>query len=197
MLRVSRRELPGRKAKRRSGEARPKRQRKNPAAGSGRQRKLPERSRACRSAYGPWSRNSPHEHQSSLPRKSRRTERRPFRVEFFPGRGVIVLQTSRNSLETLGLDLCKPHEGPLIGLLRCASKNNEVIEYALSRSLTPALVAEAGTGFAGRNRRTPSAALSVASAVLRRLPLVPEFDCCFYESITVRLRPARVVAIAQ
>ncbi len=31
---------------------------------------------------------------------------------------------------------------PAIGVLLCAFKNDEVIEYALSRSLTPALIAE-------------------------------------------------------
>src|SRR3989338_1035630 len=36
----------------------------------------------------------------------------------------------------------KPHEQPALGLLLCASKDNEVVEYALSRSLSPALVAE-------------------------------------------------------
>ena len=45
-------------------------------------------------------------------------------------------------LEALDRDLRKPHEGPSIGVLLCASKDNEVVEYALSRSLSPALVAE-------------------------------------------------------
>jgi predicted nuclease of restriction endonuclease-like (RecB) superfamily len=34
------------------------------------------------------------------------------------------------------------HENPAIGLLLCASKDSEVVEYALSRTLSPALVAE-------------------------------------------------------
>lgn len=45
-------------------------------------------------------------------------------------------------LEALDRDLRKPNEGPPIGVLLCASKNSEVVEYALSRSLSPALVAE-------------------------------------------------------
>lgn len=45
-------------------------------------------------------------------------------------------------LEALDRDVKKPHERPSIGLLLCASKNNEVVEYALSRSLSPALIAE-------------------------------------------------------
>lgn len=45
-------------------------------------------------------------------------------------------------LEALDRDVRKPHEGPSIGVLLCASKDTEVVEYALSRSLSPALVAE-------------------------------------------------------
>ena len=44
-------------------------------------------------------------------------------------------------LEALDRDVRKPHENPVIGLLLCASKDNEVVEYALSRTLSPALVA--------------------------------------------------------
>jgi hypothetical protein len=36
----------------------------------------------------------------------------------------------------------KPHERPSIGVSLCATKDNEVVEYALSRSMSPALVAE-------------------------------------------------------
>jgi len=36
----------------------------------------------------------------------------------------------------------KLHENPAIGLLLCAGKDSKVVEYALSRSLSPALVAE-------------------------------------------------------
>jgi len=42
----------------------------------------------------------------------------------------------------LDRDVRKPHEGPSIGVLLCASKDSEVAEYALSRPLWPALVAE-------------------------------------------------------
>lgn len=45
-------------------------------------------------------------------------------------------------LEALDRDVRKPHENPAIGLLLCASKDREVVEYALSRTLSPALVAE-------------------------------------------------------
>ena len=45
-------------------------------------------------------------------------------------------------LEALDRDVKKPHEQPSIGVLLCATKNNEVVEYALSRAMSPALVAE-------------------------------------------------------
>ncbi|MCE1180869.1 MAG: DUF1016 domain-containing protein, partial [Rhodocyclales bacterium] len=45
-------------------------------------------------------------------------------------------------LEALDRDHKKAHENPAIGLLLCASKDDEVVEYALSRSASPALVAQ-------------------------------------------------------
>jgi len=45
-------------------------------------------------------------------------------------------------LEALDRDVKKPHEQPSIGVLLCATKNHEVVEYALSRSMSPALVAQ-------------------------------------------------------
>jgi predicted nuclease of restriction endonuclease-like (RecB) superfamily len=45
-------------------------------------------------------------------------------------------------LEALDRDVKKIHENPAIGVLLCASKDAEVVEYALSRSLSPAMIAE-------------------------------------------------------
>lgn len=45
-------------------------------------------------------------------------------------------------LEALDRDVRKAHEQPSIGVLLCATKDNEVVEYALSRTLSPALIAE-------------------------------------------------------
>ncbi|MCD5994691.1 DUF1016 family protein [Pseudomonas sp. CDFA 602] len=45
-------------------------------------------------------------------------------------------------LEALDQNERKPHENPAIGVLLCASKNDEMVEYALNRSLSPALIAE-------------------------------------------------------
>ncbi|MEA2069036.1 MAG: PDDEXK nuclease domain-containing protein [Verrucomicrobiota bacterium] len=45
-------------------------------------------------------------------------------------------------LEALDRDHRKPHENPAIGMLLCATKDEEVVEYALSRSLSPAMVSE-------------------------------------------------------
>jgi predicted nuclease of restriction endonuclease-like (RecB) superfamily len=45
-------------------------------------------------------------------------------------------------LEALDRNVKKPHEHAAIGVLLCASKDDEVVEYALSRSLSPALISE-------------------------------------------------------
>ena len=45
-------------------------------------------------------------------------------------------------LEALDRDVKKAHEHPSIGVLLCKTKNNTEVEYALSRNISPALVAE-------------------------------------------------------
>jgi predicted nuclease of restriction endonuclease-like (RecB) superfamily len=45
-------------------------------------------------------------------------------------------------LEALDQDVRKAHENPAIGILLCASQDDEVVEYALNRSLSPAVIAE-------------------------------------------------------
>ena len=45
-------------------------------------------------------------------------------------------------LEALDRDVRKPNENPSLGLVLCAGKDDMVVEYALSRSLSPALVAD-------------------------------------------------------
>lgn len=45
-------------------------------------------------------------------------------------------------LETLDRDVKKEHENPSIGVLLCKDKDSEVVEYALSRSLSPTMVSE-------------------------------------------------------
>jgi predicted nuclease of restriction endonuclease-like (RecB) superfamily len=45
-------------------------------------------------------------------------------------------------LEALDRDVKKPNENPSIGVLLCKDKDSEVVEYALSRSLSPSMVAE-------------------------------------------------------
>jgi predicted nuclease of restriction endonuclease-like (RecB) superfamily len=45
-------------------------------------------------------------------------------------------------LEALDRDVKKPHEQPSIGVLLCATRDQEVVEYALNRAMSPALVAE-------------------------------------------------------
>ncbi len=45
-------------------------------------------------------------------------------------------------LEALDRDVKKANENPSIGVLLCKDKDNEVVEYALSRSLSPTMVSE-------------------------------------------------------
>jgi predicted nuclease of restriction endonuclease-like (RecB) superfamily len=45
-------------------------------------------------------------------------------------------------LEALDRDVRKSHEKPSIGVLLCKDKDDEVVEYALSRSVSPAVIAQ-------------------------------------------------------
>jgi predicted nuclease of restriction endonuclease-like (RecB) superfamily len=50
-------------------------------------------------------------------------------------------------LEALDRDVRKPRENPSIAVLLCKSKDAEVVEYAMSRNLSPALIADYETKF--------------------------------------------------
>lgn len=45
-------------------------------------------------------------------------------------------------LEALDRQKRKKNENPSVGMILCASKDDEVVEYAMSRTLSPMLVAE-------------------------------------------------------
>lgn len=45
-------------------------------------------------------------------------------------------------LEALDRDVKKPNEHPSVGVILCASKDDAVVEYALSRSMSPTLVSD-------------------------------------------------------
>ena len=45
-------------------------------------------------------------------------------------------------LEALDRNVKKEHENPSIGILICKTKNEEIVEYALSRSMSPTMIAE-------------------------------------------------------
>ena len=45
-------------------------------------------------------------------------------------------------LEALDRDVKKPNENPSVGVILCASKDDAVVEYALSRSMSPTLVSD-------------------------------------------------------
>lgn len=52
-----------------------------------------------------------------------------------------ALQTHAEYLAAIDREVKKPHEGPTIGVLLCADKTGETVEYSLERSLTSAQVA--------------------------------------------------------
>jgi len=45
-------------------------------------------------------------------------------------------------LEALDRDVKKKHENPSVGVLLCKQKDNEVVEYALSRNLSPTMISK-------------------------------------------------------
>ena len=45
-------------------------------------------------------------------------------------------------LEALDREVKKENENPSVGVILCASKDDEVVEFALSRSLSPTMVSE-------------------------------------------------------
>lgn len=45
-------------------------------------------------------------------------------------------------LEALDREVKKPNENPSVGVILCAKKDDEVVEFALSRSLSPTMVSE-------------------------------------------------------
>jgi len=54
-------------------------------------------------------------------------------------------------LEALDRDVRKSHENPSIGVLLCKSKDDEIVEYAMSRNISPTLVADYQTKFLDKN----------------------------------------------
>jgi len=59
-------------------------------------------------------------------------------------------------LEALDRDVKKPHENPSIGVLLCAGKDSEVVEYALSRTLSQLLSPSTKCGFQIKNSFSPN-----------------------------------------
>jgi len=60
-------------------------------------------------------------------------------------RRIISLKTLKERefyLEVLDVDVKLPHENPSIGVLLCREKNDEVVKYALNRSVSPLIIAD-------------------------------------------------------
>jgi len=55
------------------------------------------------------------------------------------------------SIGFIDRDVRKPHENPSIGVLLCKSKDDEIVEYAMSRNISPTLVADYQTKFLDKN----------------------------------------------
>jgi hypothetical protein len=88
-------------------------------------------------------------------------------------------------LEALDRDVRKPHECPSIGVLLCASKDNEVVEYSLSRTLSPAMIAEYQIQLP--DKKLPQAKLHEFYRSIFRMPpsslppSLPGAGLCLYE----------------
>ncbi len=54
-------------------------------------------------------------------------------------------------LEALDRDVKRPHENPSIGILLCKGKEIEVVEYAMARNISPAIIADYETKLIPKN----------------------------------------------
>ena len=54
-------------------------------------------------------------------------------------------------LEALDRDVKRPHENPSIGVLLCKGKDTEVVEYAMARNTSPAMIADYETKLIPKN----------------------------------------------
>lgn len=54
-------------------------------------------------------------------------------------------------LEALDRDIKKNHENPSVGIIICATKDEEIVEYAMSRNLSPTMIAEYETKIIDKN----------------------------------------------
>jgi predicted nuclease of restriction endonuclease-like (RecB) superfamily len=54
-------------------------------------------------------------------------------------------------LEALDRDVKKTHENPSVGVILCKKKDKDVVEYALSRRMSPSMISEYKTKLIGKN----------------------------------------------
>lgn len=85
----------------------------------------------------PLVRQSPWTHHLIILSQAKPPETR----EFYMLAAIRKRWTSRE-LEALDCDVRKPNERASIGVLLCATKDDELVEYALARTASPTLVAE-------------------------------------------------------
>ncbi|HBZ25499.1 MAG: hypothetical protein A2266_00775 [Bacteroidetes bacterium RIFOXYA12_FULL_40_10] len=60
----------------------------------------------------------------------------------YPKISTVLREISWSHNLTIDRDIKRPNENPSIGILLCKDKDSEVVEYALSRSLSPTMVSE-------------------------------------------------------
>lgn len=71
-----------------------------------------------------------------------------FKINKYAKKGVDSLELAEYLgklnfyLEALDRDIKKSYENPSVGIILCKTKDSEVVEYALSRNMSPALIAE-------------------------------------------------------
>lgn len=55
-------------------------------------------------------------------------------------------------LEALDRDVRKEHENPSVGIILCKGKDHDVVEYALSRSMSPTMISDYQTKLIAKNK---------------------------------------------
>lgn len=90
-------------------------------------------------------------------------------------------------LEALDRDVKKPHEGVSVGVLLCATKDNEVVEYALSRAASPALIASYETRLPEKSYLRPSFTSFISLLHPKRRPR-KFLPCRSRRNMTARLK---------
>ena len=93
-------------------------------------------------------------------------------------------------LEALDRQKKKENENPSVGMILCASKDDEVVEYAMSRTLSPMMVAEY------KLQLPDKAVLQKKLQELINMPLIEEYFslCCCEFILSTIFMPVKIMA---